>query len=637
MVNTKDIIVLVSMTGELLRNISKEADWELEEVKGSTNRLTVEIPLSDSFGVTTDQELLFRGKRYIISEVSSYRGSMSVTIYADEAQVELSAKNIKKFSLKKAKLSDAISKAVSGSKWTVGTVFADTKEYYAELENQSSMFCLTFLENQSGGKLVFDSANRTVSMEKVSTDLVIDKLFRYKKNVDDISKTEIQPQATIMYPYGKDGMTIESVNNDVPYIEDFSWYTNLGVDLADAKAKYSKEYVWEDERYIFPNNLLTDAVKKLATMSHPQINYTIKASGLEAEELSLNEAVYVMDDELGIKLKTVVSRLKICKDKSGNEVELDYLPASLSDLFNEGTTGDSSGSSNTTAVFQVKNQSKVTLTSAPTPVLEASVSVYTSTYFQVGLVIMLECTTAGLLEGYIMMDGVKMPTEIKQTVGAGWHTIGLPFIMTQIQEGTKSLYLYLSTTGAMTIDTEKSEMFIMSQGAYGGVSNERPDQKVVDDVTFIPSDFSISDIGSIKFYDDLRQIATDAVPLYGDVFTMTDGAYFSVEKLTVITRENFAKVANYPDVTLIPSQLEVDSFIDSLHYNSKVFKVVMIGDKWQVVATTGLLIYVDTVNKVIYSDGDLSTLSVDGILVYSHKIDYSLETGLLEEYEFYTR
>ena len=522
MANTKDIIVLVSMTGELLRNLSKEADWELEEVRGSTNRLTVDIPLSDSFGVSTDQELLFRGKRYVISEVSRYRGSMSVTIQADEAQVELSAKNIKKFSLKKSSLKDAITKAVSGSKWTVGTVFADTKEYYAELENQSSMLCLTFLENQSGGKLVFDSVKRTVSMEKVNAEVIVDKLFRYKKNVDDISKTEIQPQATIMYPYGKDGMSIASLNSDIPYIEDFSWYTSLGVSLTDAKAKYSKEYVWEDERYIYPLNLLTDAKKKLATMSHPQINYIIKASGLEAEELTLNEPVYVMDDELGIKLKTVVSRLKICKDKSGNEVELDYLPASLSDLFNDGTTGDSTGVSSGTAVFQVKNPAVVQVSSTPIVVLNSSVTVYTSTYFQVGINLIFECTTAGVVEGYLQLAGEKLPVKIKQTVGVGWHTIGLSFIITQIQEGTQYLDLYLSTTGAIKIDAEKSEMFILSQGAYGGMTNERPDQRIAENVEFKDTKITLKDVVNIINEPQIRVPISEIVTFKNTDITVID-------------------------------------------------------------------------------------------------------------------
>lgn len=521
MVSTKDVITLVSISGELLRPLSKKAEWELEEVKGSTNRLTVDIPLSDGFGVTTDQELLFRKKRYVIVEISRHRGSNSINIKADEAQIELSDRNIKKFSLKQNTLAQAMEKAVSGSKWTVGYVYADSNTYYAELENKSSMFCLTFLENQSEGRLSFDSINRVVSMVKPSEETP-EKTFRYKKNMEDISKNETQPQATILYPYGKDNMSIAHVNQGLEYIEDFSWYTALGVDINEARKKYSKEYVWQDDRYIYSSNLLRDAKNKLATMSHPQINYSIKASGLDAEGLSLNEAVYVVDEELGIKLKTTVSRLRICSDSSLNEIELDYLPASLGDAFDSGITGDSSGGSNTTSVFLVKNQSDVKLTATPQAVLKSSVTVYTSTHFEAGLSLLFEVTQAGLLEGYFLLGGERTGTEIKQTVSVGWYTIGLPFIVTQVQEGTADLDLYLNTTGAITIPKEKAELYITAKGAYGGISNTRPDQTVTEYVERYVTIKKVSDAKTVVFEDLINKPINEPVPRYGVNKTIID-------------------------------------------------------------------------------------------------------------------
>lgn len=524
MVKTSDVIYLVSMSGEILAPLSKQADWELEEVKKSTNRLIVDIPLKDGLSVTTDQELLFRGKRYVISEVKRSRATATLELSADEAQVELADRNIKKFSLKKAQLEVAMKRAVLGSKWEIGTVAFDSKEYYAELENKSSMYCLTFLESQSGGLLVFDSVNRVVSLIKPE-EAVPDKTFRYKQNMEDIDKTEVQPQATIIYPYGKEGMSIASVNNDIPYLEDFSWYTDLGVDIKEARLKYSKEYVWEDSRYIFAGNLLNDARKKLATMSHPQINYTIKASGIDAEDLSLNEAVYVVDEELGVKLKAIVTKRRICKDRSRNEIELDYMPNSLTDIFDEEGAGDSSGNTSEIAIFQVKNPSRVSLNTVPNKVLSASVTVYTATSFDVGLSIVVECAGTGIIEGYFMMDGEKLPTQIKQTVsGAGWVTIGLPFIITQIQEGTKYLDFYMTYTGTAYIQPERAEMFVKSTGAYGGMSNERPDQRVVDDIKFSTNYLiRVGDSGKYTFEPLIKRNPVDNVVFSGnDKITVSD-------------------------------------------------------------------------------------------------------------------
>lgn len=624
------------MTGELLRPLSKKADWELEEVKGSTNRLTIEIPLSDGFGVTTDQELLFRKKRYVITEVRRYRGSGSITVIADESQIELSDRNIKKFSLKKTILPDAMKKAVSGSNWTVGYVYADGKDYFAEIENKSSMYCLSFLENQSGGRLIFDSVKRTVSMAMLEEDIP-DRVFRYKQNMDDISKTEVQPQATIIYPYGKDGMSISSINGNVPYLEDFSWYTALGVDIKVARAKYSKEFVWKDDRYIYAGNLLRDAEKKLATMANPQINYSIKASGTEAEDLTLSDAVFVVDEELGVKLKALVARLRICKDSSKNEIELDYLPSSLGDIFDDGSLGDSSGGTNEVAVFQVKNPAKVDITVVPSIALSASVSVYTSTYFEVGLTMVLNCTTAGLLEGHFMMDGNRMTTEIKQTVTEGWHTIGLPFIITQVQEGTKFLDFYLSTTGSISIDVERAELYVKSQGAFGGASNERPDQRITEDVELIKKVADINDNVAVIFNELIRVNTVDTVVPVMLIPTITERVRNAVEMQKA--REDFALVSNFDDtVFIMPTQDVINNFIDTYYPNTAVFKVITVGDHWSVFTTLGRDVHVDHDTRFVYSDAEMFT--VDANYLNEPRgtvVDWSSLEGDIVVHEVYRR
>lgn len=654
MVKVKDVITLLSMSGELLRPLSKKAEWELEELKGSTNRLTIDIPLSDGFGVTTDQEVFFRKKRYVITELSRYRGSSSITAIADEAQIELSDRNIKKFNLKKSTLENAVKKAVSGSKWSVGYVYADDREYFAEIENKSSMHCLSFLESQSGGQLIFDSVNRVVSLVQVQ-ETVPDKVFRYQQNMDDISKTEVQPKATVMYPYGKDGMSVASLNNDLEYIEDFSWYTALGVSLEDARAKYSKEFVWEDSRYIYAGNLLRDAKNKLATMSHPQINYKIKASGLEAEELSLNEAVYVIDEELGIRLKTTVSRLKLCKDSSQNEIELDYLPTSLGDAIYGDTVGDSTGGSNDIAVFLVKNPKRVTVNATPAIAVSASVSVYTSTHFEVGLSIMFECTKAGLLEGYFMMDGTKMPTEIKQTVSEGWYTLGLPFVITQIQEGTKHLDLYLSTTGAINIEAERAELFVKTQGAYGGTSNERPDQTITENIVITPITVEgiRVDVNAVVDVPDAyvlkEHIAVDDYNVGSgtkdDVSVVLEG--FITPPDTIPTeplkakeeeeRGSFAVASNYIGFTL-PPQADIDKFIDVAHKDSRYLKVISVGEDWYLFATDGVYIDVDYYKRRINSDAMIYSLgSGTANKEMGTEINWSLLESIIKEHEAYKR
>lgn len=70
-------------------------------------------------------------------------------------------------------------------------------------------------------------------------------------------------------------------------------------------------------------------------------------------------------------------------------------------------------------------------------------------------------------------------------------------------------------------------------------------------------------------------------------------------------RELFAKVENYPDYNL-PTQEEIDGFIDDLHSDNNIFKVILLeGDWWYLFTTEGTYIDVDIDNKIITSDGEM--------------------------------
>ena len=491
----QDVLYHIDFYGNV-KPLSDKAYWEIDYVKGSTNRLIVDAPLSDSFGISTEQEIIFKGRRFIITELQRERNSSTISITADEAQIELASKVIRKFTLKENTLAQSITKAVAGSKWTVGTTFTGDKKYFAEIENKSAMYCLTFLARQSGGQLVFDSVNRVVSIVK-DEEIIADVTYRYKNNMNNIIKKETQPEATILYPYGRDGMTIEALNNGKKYIEDFTWYTNLGLDIKEARARFSKEQVWEDGRYIYNANLFEDAKKKLSLLAYPTISYELDVAQVP-DNLDVNSHVYVVDEELGIKIKTAVVRIKITKGGQNNSLELSYVPPSLGAVFEDEFTGDSSNSASETAFFQVKNQSDINLSTAFSQVIISTVTVFSATAFEIGFTCQVESTAGGLLEGYWTLDGETI-YSFKQTVATGWHTLGVPFIITAIPEGTKTLVLNMKTSGTAKISKEKAEMYVKAQGVYGGASNERPDQTISETVEFSVVEFGLSESVGVLF------------------------------------------------------------------------------------------------------------------------------------------
>jgi len=521
-----DVAYLFDLNDVPLYAFSDNILWETEDLGGSTNQLILTVPISEAGSIKTDQDVYFRGRKYGISEIEKSKNEKDVILSCDEIQERLSEVNNPTFVLKDDTLTSAATKALARAfGWSVGFVAEDARTYNAELLNTSAMFNLRFLESQSGTRVVFNSVLKTVDFVK-DQEVIFDGVFRYGLNVSDITKTETKPQATVLYPFGKDGMTIENFAGGKKYIENYDWYVSLGMTLEQARAKYRKETVWTDERYIYVGNLYNDAKKKLAGMAQPQINYKLDNPDPGTNNIVEGSFVYVQDEELGIKIKTVVGRVKRSKNQENEEIELNYIPPSFGSLETE-FTGDSSGRENVTSYFLVKNQLDVTLSATPAPVVSSSITAYSPTAFEMGIAAMIEVTTAGLLEGYFLLDGNKLPTEFKQTVAAGWHTVGLPFITTGIQPGTRSLYLYMKmTTGAAKISKERCEFYVKAQGVYGGASNDRPDQSVIDDVKLSTAILSVGDKTDSEKQIPKQQTISDNVT-FKEMILASDG--FKIE------------------------------------------------------------------------------------------------------------
>lgn len=85
-------------------------------------------------------------------------------------------------------------------------------------------------------------------------------------------KGQTNELVTRLYPRGKDGLTIASVNGGKEYIEDTS-YTGKIVSAA-----------WVDERYTVAENLLADAKAKLGKLAYPVRSYECEAVDLAKTE-----------------------------------------------------------------------------------------------------------------------------------------------------------------------------------------------------------------------------------------------------------------------------------------------------------------------------------------------------------------
>jgi hypothetical protein len=224
---------------------------------------------------------------------------------------------------------------LAGSGWTLDQARtpAGGDRFVMEEQDLTRLALLRRWANITGTHLRFDTAGKRVAFT-TTQGAESPASFRYGRNLERIMRRSTPPVATVLYPFGRDELGIEGVNGGSPFVEDFSFYTALGLTLSQARARYTKRRVWRDDRYLIDTNLRDAAVRKLAEWSVPTVSYECKVVDLaelvgfdEAQGLAVGDTVRVADSVLGIEVRAVVARLKRYPlEPWRNEIELSSLP-----------------------------------------------------------------------------------------------------------------------------------------------------------------------------------------------------------------------------------------------------------------------------------------------------------------------
>lgn len=128
--------------------------------------------------------------------------------------------------------------------------------------NATPYFLLGRLSEVFGVVFQFDCINKNLhvidpTLYEASGEYLTDEL-----NLKSIGfNGDSSDFATRIYPYGKEGMTIASVNDGKEYLDDHS-YSNRVISVG-----------WKDERYTIPENLKAAAQKKLTELAYPSRSY----------------------------------------------------------------------------------------------------------------------------------------------------------------------------------------------------------------------------------------------------------------------------------------------------------------------------------------------------------------------------
>lgn len=139
----------------------------------------------------------------------------------------------------------------------------------------------------------YDNFNRQVHAYAVDSGTYAGAFASMALNLQEINyKGKSTDFITRLYPYGKDGLSISSVNNGVPYI-----------DNNDYSSKIVCGY-WQDDRYTVAENLLADAQTMLEELAQPSRSYSCTVMDLAKtnpglynfQQFDLLSKVLLLDD-----------------------------------------------------------------------------------------------------------------------------------------------------------------------------------------------------------------------------------------------------------------------------------------------------------------------------------------------------
>lgn len=187
------------------------------------------------------------------------------------------------------------------------TISMENATNYDVMKQAMSTYSVAFQWNILGKSVtVINPANKTPSGQYLTDELNLRSISYKGESTDFITR---------LYPYGKDGMTIASVNNGLEYLDNH---------------QYSNKVVcgyWSDERYTVPESLKADAIERLAALSVPARSYdcdVIDLAKLDDRYSLFNFAMYkvvtLIDRQRGLRLDHQIMEYKEYPDQPQKNV-----------------------------------------------------------------------------------------------------------------------------------------------------------------------------------------------------------------------------------------------------------------------------------------------------------------------------
>ena len=305
------MIKLYGLDHAPIRGLKNYKDYHIESTLSSGDKvLYVSVPINEGKDIRTEMYLHTPDQEYVIKEIIDATHDGYRDIVAKLNLEDLAGKSFDRFDSTEQTLPACIALALVGTGWTVGECEIKKKRTI-RMTNSSAKEVIEQACKTYSAEVLYDTKHRKVSFyEEVGEDRGV--YFSDQLNMKRLSRQINSHEFyTMIIPVGKDGLTIESINNGVVYLENHQYSSKKLV------------YRWKDERYTNPESLMEDAARKLNDLSRPKTSFLadivdlseVKGGKYGVLDYHLGDTVTILSKELGTREKQRIVGLDAYPDE----------------------------------------------------------------------------------------------------------------------------------------------------------------------------------------------------------------------------------------------------------------------------------------------------------------------------------
>lgn len=287
--------------------------------------LCFEVPCDETYINYIDEENYVETNdySYVIKEIKGTNNKF-ITVYCSANIEAIKGFIFLHFDCYDKNLQQGYEYCLAGTDWTVDYHSNDRTRITYQEPNVNAYDMIQTIAADYGQEVWFDTKNKVLNVyPKMGQSLGV--FYSNELRLKEVKKySNTYDYATVLYPFGKDGLTIANVNNGKTYLEDYS-YTS----------KYLQA-VWVDETIEIPEILKKKATEHLEEIAQPKASYQLLVSQI-GDEVGIGDEIILVDKIKQIKqTQRVVKIVRYPQAPEKSKIEINNLTSNFYNMFLKG-------------------------------------------------------------------------------------------------------------------------------------------------------------------------------------------------------------------------------------------------------------------------------------------------------------